>query len=58
MIRVNLIIGAVLVDRFSDKAREPRLRWFGHVKRRDMCGGGCSKWTRLGRRREEDRRKR
>ncbi|KAK4307254.1 hypothetical protein Pmani_020967 [Petrolisthes manimaculis] len=34
-IRYELIRGSAHVRRFGDKAREARLRWFGHVQRRD-----------------------
>ena len=34
-IRNDYIRGTAHVRRFGDKAREARLRWFGHVKRRD-----------------------
>lgn len=30
---------------FGDKAREARLRWFGHVNWGDDGGGGCRRWT-------------
>ncbi|KAI5106417.1 hypothetical protein C0J45_4114, partial [Silurus meridionalis] len=35
-IRNEFIRGTVHVGRFGDKVREVRLRWFGHVQRRDM----------------------
>ncbi|KAF7711788.1 hypothetical protein HF521_000799, partial [Silurus meridionalis] len=35
-IRNLFIRGTVHVRRFGDKVREARLRWFGHVQRRDM----------------------
>ena len=34
-IRNEHIRGTAHVRRFGDKAREARLRWFGHVRRRD-----------------------
>ncbi|KAI5088777.1 hypothetical protein C0J45_21349, partial [Silurus meridionalis] len=37
-IRNEFIRGTAHVGRFGDKVREARLRWFGHVQRRDM---GC-----------------
>ncbi|KAI5092175.1 hypothetical protein C0J45_17806, partial [Silurus meridionalis] len=35
-IRNEFIRGTAHVGRFGDKVREVRLRWFGHVQRRDM----------------------
>ncbi|KAI5107698.1 U6 snRNA-associated Sm-like protein LSm6 isoform X1 [Silurus meridionalis] len=35
-IRNEFIRGTAPVGRFGDKVREVRLRWFGHVQRRDM----------------------
>ncbi|KAF7710422.1 hypothetical protein C0J45_1609, partial [Silurus meridionalis] len=35
-IRNKFIRGTVHVGRFGDNVREARLRWFGHVQRRDM----------------------
>ncbi|KAI5104704.1 hypothetical protein C0J45_6330, partial [Silurus meridionalis] len=35
-IRNEFIRGTTHVGRFGDKVREARLRWFGHVQRRDM----------------------
>ncbi|KAI5624851.1 hypothetical protein C0J50_15657, partial [Silurus asotus] len=35
-IRNEFIRGTAHVGRFGDKVREKRLRWFGHVQRRDM----------------------
>ncbi|KAF7696815.1 hypothetical protein HF521_005233 [Silurus meridionalis] len=35
-IRNEFIRGTSHVGRFGDKVREARLRWFGHVQRRDM----------------------
>ncbi|KAI5088070.1 hypothetical protein C0J45_21613, partial [Silurus meridionalis] len=35
-IRNEFISGTAHVGRFGDKVREVRLRWFGHVQRRDM----------------------
>ncbi|KAI5609648.1 hypothetical protein C0J50_5859, partial [Silurus asotus] len=35
-IRNEFIRGTVHVGRFGDKVREVRLRWFGHVQRRNM----------------------
>ncbi|KAF7688951.1 hypothetical protein HF521_013758, partial [Silurus meridionalis] len=35
-IRNEFIRGTVHEGRFGDKVREVRLRWFGHVQRRDM----------------------
>ncbi|KAI5086783.1 hypothetical protein C0J45_23013, partial [Silurus meridionalis] len=35
-IRNEFIRGTVPVGRFGDKVREVRLRWFGHVQRRNM----------------------
>ncbi|KAI5087037.1 hypothetical protein C0J45_24418, partial [Silurus meridionalis] len=35
-IRNEFIIGTAHVGCFGDKVREARLRWFGHVQRRDM----------------------
>ncbi|KAI5608927.1 hypothetical protein C0J50_6496, partial [Silurus asotus] len=32
----EFIRGTVHVGRFGDKVREVRLRWFGHVQRRNM----------------------
>ena len=34
-IRNEYIRGTAQAGRFGDKAREARLRWFGHVQRRD-----------------------
>ncbi|KAF7710661.1 hypothetical protein HF521_009533 [Silurus meridionalis] len=35
-IRNEFIRGTAHVERFGDKVREARLRWFGHVQRSDM----------------------
>ncbi|KAF7692744.1 hypothetical protein HF521_010354, partial [Silurus meridionalis] len=35
-IRNEFIRGTAHVEHFGDKVREARLRWFGHVQRRDM----------------------
>ncbi|KAK3572547.1 hypothetical protein QTP86_000449 [Hemibagrus guttatus] len=35
-IRNEYIRGTAHVGRLGDKVREARLRWFGHVQRRDM----------------------
>ncbi|KAF7700092.1 hypothetical protein C0J45_11115, partial [Silurus meridionalis] len=35
-IRNKFIRGTAHVGRFGEKVREARLRWFGHVQRRDM----------------------
>ncbi|KAK3573016.1 hypothetical protein QTP86_012248 [Hemibagrus guttatus] len=37
-IRNEYIRGTAHVGRLGDKVREARLRWFGHVQRRDTCG--------------------
>ncbi|KAK3518771.1 hypothetical protein QTP70_012673 [Hemibagrus guttatus] len=36
-IRNEYIRGTAHVGRLGDKVREDRLRWFGHVQRREMC---------------------
>ncbi|KAK3559015.1 hypothetical protein QTP86_000017 [Hemibagrus guttatus] len=36
-IRNEYIRGTAHVGRLGDKVREARLRWFGHVQRRDIC---------------------
>ncbi|KAK3522906.1 hypothetical protein QTP86_007326 [Hemibagrus guttatus] len=39
-IRNEYIRGTAHVGRLGDKVREARLRWFGHVQRRERKGGG------------------
>ncbi|KAK3528732.1 hypothetical protein QTP70_010392 [Hemibagrus guttatus] len=39
-IRNEYIRGTAHVGRLGDKVREARLRWFGHVQRRESSGGG------------------
>ncbi|KAK3523051.1 hypothetical protein QTP86_012670 [Hemibagrus guttatus] len=39
-IRNEYIRGTAHVGRLGDKVREARLRWFGHVQRRDSVGFG------------------
>lgn len=41
ILRIEYIIGIGLVGRFSDKAREMRLPWLGHVQMLGILGGGC-----------------
>ena len=46
-IRNEQVSGTAQVGQFSDKVREERLRWFGHVQRRDMgyMGEKCWGWN-------------
>ncbi|KAK3509654.1 hypothetical protein QTP70_008356 [Hemibagrus guttatus] len=50
-IRNEYIRGTAHVGRLGDKVREARLRWFGHVQRRDSAaataGGGGGGKSRL-----------
>ncbi|KAF7691849.1 hypothetical protein C0J45_17882 [Silurus meridionalis] len=46
-IRNEFIRGTAHVGRFGDKAREARLRWFGHIQKRDMgyIGRRMREWS-------------
>lgn len=54
-IRNEHIRGTAQVGQFGDKVREARLRWFGHMQRRDVeyVGSRVSRIEPLGRRRKE-----
>ncbi|KAK3541916.1 hypothetical protein QTP86_008098 [Hemibagrus guttatus] len=41
-IRNEYIRGTAHVGRLGDKVRETRLRWFGHVQRRDRLSPPCT----------------
>lgn len=45
MERLEMSSGQLRFQRFGDKVREDKLRWFVHVQRTDRLDKGCKRWS-------------